>query len=127
MRILPTFAPSAVVSGYVLCANTKLSSNTAHKRVYFWVLFLTLLWYNCETGKIGTTNHVHFDEDMNDLPSNSIPSNQRDLERVEQGNKFPAKPNEVDVDKEFKFFVYPFFKMEEKTLRIRPACMSTSV
>ena len=75
-------------------------------------------------GYIGKTNHVCFDEGMNDLPSNLIPPNQRDLERVEQGNKFPAKPDEVDVDKEFKFFVYPFSKMEEKTLRIRSSCKS---
>ena len=57
---------------------------------------------------------------MNDLPSNSIPPNQRDLERVEQGDKFPAKPGEIDVDKEFKFFVCPFSKMEEKTLHVHP-------
>ena len=50
---------------------------------------------------------------MNDLPSNLVPPNQRDLERIEQGDKFPAKPDEVNVDKEFKFFVYPFFKMEK--------------
>ena len=61
---------------------------------------------------------------MNDLPSNLVPPNQRDLERVEQGDKFPAEPDKVDVDKEFKFFVYPFSKMEEKTLRVRPACKS---
>ena len=48
---------------------------------------------------------MRFDEGMNDLPSNLIPPNQCDLERVEQGNKFPAKPNEVYIDKEFKFFV----------------------
>ena len=51
---------------------------------------------------------------MNDLPSSLVPPNQLDLERVEQGDKFPAEPEEVDVDKEFKFFVYPFSKMEEK-------------
>ena len=51
---------------------------------------------------------------MNDLPSNLVPPNQRDLERIEQGDKFPAEPDEVDADKEFKFFVYPFSKMEEK-------------
>ena len=46
---------------------------------------------------------------------------QRDLELVEQGNKFPAEPDEVDADKEFKFFVYPFSKMEEKLLVVRDA------
>ena len=61
---------------------------------------------------------------MNDLPSNLVPPNQRDLERVEQRDKFPAEPEEVDVDKEFKFFLYPFSKMEEKSLRVRPACKS---
>ena len=50
--------------------------------------------------------------------------NQRDIEHVEQGDKFTAEADEVDVDKEFKFFVYPFSKMEEKTLCVRPACKS---
>ena len=58
---------------------------------------------------------------MNDLPSNLVSSNQHDLERVEQGNKFPAEPDEVDADKEFKFFVYPFSKMEEKFLTLLQA------
>ena len=61
---------------------------------------------------------------MNGLPSNLVPPNQRNLERVEQGDKFPAEPNQVDVDKEFKCFVYSFSKMEEKTLRVRPPCKS---
>ena len=61
---------------------------------------------------------------MNDLPSNLVPPNQRDLERIEQGNKFPAEPDEVDTDKEFKFFVYPFFKMEEQLLIARDASTS---
>ena len=42
---------------------------------------------------------------MNDLLSNLVPPNQRDLERVEQGDKFSAESDEVDVDKGFKFFV----------------------
>ena len=61
---------------------------------------------------------------MNDLPSSLVLPNQRDLERVEQGDKFPAEPDEVDVDKEFKFFFYIFSKIEEKTLRVRPVCKS---
>ena len=61
---------------------------------------------------------------MNDLPSNLVPPNQRDLERVEQGDKFLAEPDEVDVDKEFKFFVYRFSNTENKTFRVRPACKS---
>ena len=50
--------------------------------------------------------------------------NQRDLERVEQGDKFPAEPDEVDIDKGFKFVVYPFSKMKETTLRVHPSCKS---
>ena len=42
-RTLPIFALLAIVSGSVLQANTKLSSNPTHKRVYFLDLFLTLL------------------------------------------------------------------------------------
>ena len=75
------------------------------------------LWYSWETGYIGKANHVCFDKVMNDLPSNLIPPNQHDLEHVEQGDKFPfkpinpVKPNKVDVDKEFKYFVYLFSKI----------------
>ena len=61
---------------------------------------------------------------MNNLPSNLVTPNQRDLERVEQGNKFPAEPDEVDADKEFKFFIYSFSKMEEKLLKVRKASTS---
>lgn len=56
---------------------------------------------------------------MNDLPSNLVPPNQRDLEQIEQGDKFPAEPDEADADKEFKLFVYLFSKMEEKLLKVR--------
>ena len=42
-RTLPIFIPLAVVSGSILRSNEKLNSNPTHKRVYFWVLFLTLL------------------------------------------------------------------------------------
>ena len=76
------------------------------------------LRYNCETGNIGKANYVCFDEGMHDLPANLIPPNKHDLGYVEQGDKFPAKLNEVDVDKEFEFLVYPFTKMEEKTLHV---------
>ena len=57
---------------------------------------------------------------MNNLPANLIPPNQRDLERIEQGNKFPAKAEEVDIDKEFNFFVYPFAKMRERQCMSNP-------
>ena len=66
------------------------------------------LWYNRETCYIGKGNHLRFDESINDLPSNLTPPNQRGLERVIHDNKFPTKPDKNDVDKEFKFFVYPF-------------------
>ena len=62
---------------------------------------------------------MRFDKGMNDLPSDLIFPNQRNFERVEQGNKFSVEPEKVDVDKEFKFFVYPFSKMEEKSLHVR--------
>ena len=61
---------------------------------------------------------------MNDLPSNLVPPDQRDLECVEQGDKFPTEPNEVDVNKEYKFFVYLFSKIEEKLLIVRDASTS---
>ena len=59
-----------------------------------------ILWYNCVTGKIGPTNHVKFDEGMNDLPFNLLPPNQRDLEPVKQGDKFPDESEEFDVENE---------------------------
>ena len=55
---------------------------------------------------------------MNDLPHKMIPPNQRDLERAEFGDKYPAEPDEVDTDDEFRFFVYPFAQMEERTLNV---------
>ena len=57
-----------------------------------------ILWYNCETGKMGPANHVKFDEGMNDLPFKHLPPNQQDLEYAEQDNKFPAEPDAVDVE-----------------------------
>ena len=59
---------------------------------------------------------------MNDLPFNLLPSNQRDLERAKQGDKFPAEPEEVDVEDELQFYVYPFAKMEKKLLKVLPTC-----
>ena len=37
---------------------------------------------------------------------------------------FPLNPNKVDVDKEFKSYVYPLSKMEEKTLHVQSDCKS---
>ena len=65
---------------------------------------------------------MKFDEGMNDLPSKMLPPNQRDLERAEQGDKFPAEPDEVDVADELQFYVYPFAKMESKLLKVLPSC-----
>ena len=76
------------------------------------------LWYNCEIGYISKANHVRFDKGMNDLPSNLISSNQPYLECVEQGDKSPADPDKIVVDKEFKFFVYPFSKIEKECLHV---------
>ena len=81
-----------------------------------------ILWYNCERGKIGPTNQVKFDEGMNDLPFNNLLSNQRDLERAELGNKLPAELEEIEVEDELQFYVYPFAKMEEKMLKVPPTC-----
>lgn len=62
---------------------------------------------------------------MNDLPLNLIPHNQRNLERVEQGESFSTEVDEVDAvdtDKVFQFYVYPFTKMEERTLTVKTNC-----
>ena len=79
-----------------------------------------ILWYNCETDNIWPANHVKFDEGMNDLPFKNLHPNQRDLERAEQGDKFPAKLEEVYVEDKLKFYFYSFAKMEEKVLKVLP-------
>ena len=61
---------------------------------------------------------------MNDLSFNTLPPNQRDLERAELGDKFPAEPDEVDVADELQFYLYPFAKMETKTMKVLPTCSS---
>ena len=57
---------------------------------------------------------------MNDLPYKNLPPNQRDLEHAEQGKKFPAEPEEVDIEDKLQFHVYLFAKMEEKLLEALP-------
>ena len=74
---------------------------------------------------IGTA-YVFFDKGMNNLPFDLILPNQNDLERAKQDEVFPAKPDEVEADKILQFYVYPFTKMEEKTLRVRPSCACTN-
>ena len=59
---------------------------------------------------------------MNDLPFKNLPPNPRDLECAEQGDKFSAEPEEVDVEDVFQCYVYPFAKMEEKLLKVFPTC-----
>ena len=59
---------------------------------------------------------------MNDLPFKFLPPNQRDLERAKQGDKFPAEPEEVSVEDELQFYVYPFAKMESKLMKVLPMC-----
>ena len=36
-------------------------------------------WYNCDTSKIGSTNHVYFNRGIYDYPFDAIPPNQRNL------------------------------------------------
>ena len=59
---------------------------------------------------------------MSDLPFKLLHLNQRDLERAEQGDKFPAKPKEVDVEDKLQFYVYPFAKIEKNLLKVLPTC-----
>ena len=63
---------------------------------------------------------------MNNLPRELIPPNQRDLEHAEQGEVFPAEPDEVNANGIVRFYVYPFAKIKEKTLRVRPSCNSAN-
>ena len=51
-----------------------------------------------------------------------LPPNQGNLEHAELGNKFPAKPNEVNVENQLQFYVYPFAKMESKQMRVFSTC-----
>ena len=59
---------------------------------------------------------------MNDLTFKQFTPNQPDLERPEQGDKLTAKPEEVDVEDELQFYIYPFTKIEEKLLKVLPTC-----
>ena len=59
---------------------------------------------------------------MNDLPFKNLSPNQHDLERAEQGDKFPAEPKEVVVEANLQFYFYPFTKMEKKLLKVIPTC-----
>ena len=81
-------------------------------------------WYNYDTGKIGTVNHVRFDEGMNNLPFDLIPPSQRDLELVEQGKLFLSEVDEVDTGIVFQFYVDSFTKMEVRTLTVKTNCTS---
>ena len=81
-------------------------------------------WYNCDTGKIKTTNHIHFDKGVNDLPFDATPLNQRDLNLVKKSKSFPVEVDEVYTDTIFQFYIYPFAKMEERTLTVKTNCTS---
>ena len=49
---------------------------------------------------------------MNDLHYDAIPPNAND--RVERGDPIPAELEEVDTDKEFRFYLYDFVKNGRK-------------
>ena len=70
----------------------------------------SILRYNCDIGHISPTNHVCFDEGMNNLPLTLIPPNQRDLKRLTQGDKFPAVPIVADTQNKSQAYVYLFFQ-----------------
>ena len=74
---------------------------------------LSIKLFDCKIDHIGTASHVYFDEGMNDLPFNTILPNQRELERVEQGDKFPVELNKINTYNEFHFYVYHSFKIGE--------------
>ena len=76
--------------GSIVLASAQLSFNSTLRKTSCLVLSYiphvttrNIKWYDYNTGHIGTTNHVLFDEDINDLTYDDIPPNQRDLERVE--------------------------------------------
>ena len=46
------------------------------------------------------------------------------MECVEQGEDFPAEPDEVEADKVFQFYLYPFAKMGEQILKVKANCTS---
>lgn len=63
---------------------------------------------------IATTNHIHVDEEMNNIPHKETPPNSQDLQQVEHNDKFPTEIEEVITGKEFHFFFHPFTGMMEK-------------
>ena len=67
-------------------------------------------WYDFNTGYIGTVSCACFDEGVNDLSFDVIPPNQLDLERVEQGEAFPAKLEETDAGNNSNSMFVPLLK-----------------
>ena len=74
-----------------------------------------ILWYDCETERVKIALHCKFDEGFNDLPIESVPIGFQQLIRINQNQRLPEDPTEIDTT-DLDFFVYPFFKKE--TLKV---------
>lgn len=61
---------------------------------------------------------------MNDLLHSKTHSNYQDLQWVEPGTPFLVKLEEVDIENEFQFYLYPFVKVVEKLLNVLFRCTS---
>ena len=75
---------------------------------------------DCNIGHIDTASHVRFDEDKNNHSFEATPSNFQSLQHVERNELFPLEIDEVSTEKVFQFYVYPFAKIVEKTLKVKP-------
>ena len=75
-----------------------------------------VLWFDPETSNTKIAKHVRFDEGMNDLPFDEIPPNVLHLQRVRQGEPFPAESDESTVA-QFEFTQNPFAHTISKTIK----------
>jgi len=66
-----------------------------------------IIWYDTENHVVKIAKHVQFDEGMNDLPPDLVPSNVVHLQRAQNGELLPAEIEETLVD-QFTFHLNPF-------------------
>ena len=69
------------------------------------------MYYNCNTERIKITSRCKFDEDFNDLPTESVPLDFQQLIWANQDEPIPA--DDVDTSSsDLGFFVYSFANKE---------------
>ena len=65
------------------------------------------MYYDWDTERVKITSHCKFDEDFNDLPTESVPLGFQQLVQANRDEPIPA--DDVDISSsDLDFFVYPF-------------------